>query len=94
MKRLLGNITETLADAALLEMGFDVQTVGELHLKVASESRMSPLKRFILNITDTLADAAILEMGVNVVTPIAKAVTVRPEECQYGDSDVCFRRAA
>ena len=85
------------------------------------------MKRLLNKITDMLADAALLEMGVNVVTPVAKAGTLRetleenlieiafaeaadyddihkailrehqsdrdiahPDECQYGDNDMCF----
>jgi hypothetical protein len=77
MKRLLNKITDTLADAALLEMGVDVQTVRVLHSKVAYETRMSPLKRFFQSISDTLADAALLEMGVNVAAPSSQAERVR-----------------
>jgi hypothetical protein len=73
MKRLLNKIADTLADAAILEMGVDVQTVGVLHSKVASETRMSPLRRFIQSISDTLSNAALLEMGVTVAAPSAQA---------------------
>lgn len=131
MKRLLSKITEKLADAALLEMGVDVQTVGELYPKASSEPGMNPVKRLFQDISDTLADAALLEIGVRVAPPAAKAGTVRetleenlieaafaeaadyddihnailrehqmerdsarPDGCQSGDNDLCFRHAA
>jgi hypothetical protein len=55
-----------MADAAMLEMGVEVKTVGELHSRVASETEVSPLKLLFQKVTDTLADAALLEMGVAV----------------------------
>jgi hypothetical protein len=108
MKRLLNKITDMMADAALLEMGVDVQTVEVLHSRVASEAKISPLKRFFENIADTLAVTALLEMGVQVARHVAKPGDVRemlrehrvdrniarPDECQYGDNDQCFRHAA
>ncbi len=98
MKRLLNKITDMLADAALLEMGVDVQTTAELRHQVVFKPRASAPKRLFQNITDTLADAALLEMGVKATSPVAKAGSERdiahPDECQYGDNDVCFRHAA
>ncbi len=68
MKRLLNKITDMLADAALLEMGVDVQTTAEHRSDAASEPRMSPLKRLFKNLEETLADAALLEEGVDIVS--------------------------
>ncbi len=98
MKRLLNKITDMLADAALLEMGVEVQTVTALRSETVTEPGMSSLKMFFQNITDTLADAALLEMGVNVTSPVAQAGSERdithPDDCQYGDNELCFRHAA
>ena len=69
MKRLLNKITDMMADAALLEMGADVQTTEEHRFKAASESRMSTLKRLFKNLEETLADAALFEEGVYLVSP-------------------------
>ncbi|MHB8843347.1 MAG: hypothetical protein ACYC7L_01245 [Nitrospirota bacterium] len=93
MKRLQNKITDTLADAALLEMGVDVQTTAVLHSWVEAESNPGLLKRFFRNVTNTLADAALLEMGVQVARPVAKAGTVR-ETLEENLIEVAFAEAA
>jgi len=102
MKRLLNNITETLADAALLEMGVDVTTTEE---RAAAESKEGVLARFFRSATDTLADAAMLEEGIDIFSNYRKAEaelkehrsdrdSVPPDECRHGDNEMCFRHAA
>lgn len=120
MYRLLKTITDSLADAALLEMGVETRTT-------TNEPLTASLRRFFQNFSLTMADAALLEIGVapdrsagkpgavrerleeNLVEAafaeagdyddIHKAILrehrserdiVRPDECQYGDNDVCF----
>ncbi len=127
MKRLLKNITDSLADAALLEMGVDVNGVLEHVPGTAHEPLIAAVKSYFQNFSMTMADAALLELGVwpersagksegipetieeNFVEVafaeaadydgIHKAILrerrnsqdiIRPEECQYGDNDVCF----
>lgn len=101
MKRLLGNITDSLADAALLEMGVGVSAAVERHPEAEHESLMAGLKRFFQNFSITMADAALLEIGGYPVTPAekhgpilrkrrAEKNIVHPDECQYGDNDACF----
>ncbi len=125
MKRILNNITDTLADAAMLEMGVDVKT-GANH-RPAREPLLATLKRFFQNFSITMADAALLEIGVSpdrsnqergavremleenfIEVAFAEAADyddihnailrehrtvqdiIRPDECQYGDNEVCF----
>ncbi len=127
MKRLLNNITDTLADAAMLEMGVDVNRTAEHRTAAAHVPLMATLKRFFQNFSITMADAALLEIGVSPERSAEKRAAVRqtleenfievafaeaadyddihkailrehrseqdiirPEECQYGDNDVCF----
>jgi len=89
MKRLLNNITETLADAALLEMGVDIY----------ANSRKVGAARETLE--ENLIEVAFAEAAD--YEDIHKAIlrerrseqeTVHPDECQYGDNDLCFRHAA
>jgi len=92
MKRFLKKIEDALADSALLEMGVEVQTVGELHSKVASEIGVSPLKLLFQKVTDTLADAALFEMGV-AVAPVEKSNAFR-ESLEENLIEVVFAEAA
>jgi hypothetical protein len=72
MIRLLKNITDSHANAAMLERGVDVlRTAGHRSMS-ESEPLMGPLKRLLQDFTDTMADAALLEMGVSVITPVGK----------------------
>jgi hypothetical protein len=91
MKRFLDKITNILADAALLEMGVEVKTVGELHSKVASETGVSPLKLLFQKVTDTIADAALLEMGV-AVAPVGQPKAVR-ETLEENLIEIAFAEA-
>jgi hypothetical protein len=91
MKRFLDKITDMLADAALLEMGVEVQTVGELHSKIASEIVVSPLKLLFQKVTDNLADAALLEFGV-ALAPVEKSNAVR-ETLEENLIEIAFAEA-
>ena len=51
------------------------------------------MKRLLNKITDMLADAALLEMGVDVVTPLAKAGTLRETLEEYL-IEIAFAEAA
>jgi hypothetical protein len=66
MRSLLENIKDSIADAALLEMGVGLLTKTELRSKPDSETVRIQEKGFFQNLTDTLADAALLEMGAEV----------------------------
>ncbi len=120
MKRLLNKITDSLADAAMLEMGVGEKTTD-------NEPLLAKIKSFFQNFSVTIADAALLEIGFfpdksarkpetaretleeNLIEvafaeaadydDIHKAIlrehrseqdVVHPDECQYGDNDVCF----
>ena len=51
------------------------------------------MKRLMNKITDMLADAALLEMGVTMVTPVAKAGTLR-ETLEENLIEIAFAEAA
>ncbi len=101
MKRLLNKISGRLADAALLEMGVDVVTTEGM---VAAEPKEGVLAAVFRTATDSMADAAMLEEGIDIFSNCREAEkvskrrseqeTVHPDECKYGDGDLCFRRAA
>ncbi len=57
MVRLLNKITDSLADAAMFEMGIGVNKAG-------NEPLSDTVKRFFRNFSITMADAALLEIGV------------------------------
>ncbi len=127
MRRLMKNITDSLADAAFLELGVDVNRTPEHVSGTAHEPLIAAVKRFFRNFSITMADAALLEVGVGPEKTVRKSKstgesieenlvevafaeaadyddihtairrehrseqdTVRPDECQYGDNDVCF----
>ncbi len=84
MKRPLNKITDMLADAALLETGLDVSRIEQP--KTARET-----------LEENLIEVAFAEAGE--YDQIHKAILrehrrendmVRPDDCQYGDNDVCF----
>lgn len=86
MKRLRMSIENTLADAALLEMGVDVATVPEHHSRPASET----LEENLIEVAfaeaadyDDIHEAILREHG-------AERDIARPDDCQYGDNDLCF----
>lgn len=135
MKRFLEKITDTLADAAQLEMGVSVEThaaragtaeplmswfkkffhnfsvtmADAAHLEIgipmaAAETKESALSRLFRTATDTLADAAMLEEDIDIFSNYREAEkvlehqaeqeSVHPDECQYGENDLCNRHAA
>jgi len=84
MKRFLKNIEDALADSALLEMGVAVASVEQT--KAVRET-----------LEENLIEVAFAEAGE--YDQIHKAILrehrrendmVRPDDCQYGDNDVCF----
>jgi hypothetical protein len=84
MKRFLKNIEDALADSALLEMGVAVALVEKS--KVVRET-----------LEENLIEVAFAEEAE--YDQIHKAILqehrrendmVRPDDCQYGDNDVCF----
>ncbi len=86
MKRLWMRIENTLADAALLEMGVDGATVSERRSRT-----------FLETLEENLIEVAFAEAAD--YDDIHKAILkerwserdiVHPDECQYGDNDMCF----
>ncbi len=86
MKRLLNNITDSLADAALLEMDVEVETTD-------NEPLMATVKRFFRNFSITMADAALLEIGVLPERRAGKTGAVR-ETLEENLIEVTFAEAA
>lgn len=89
MKRFLDKITDRLADAAVLEMGIQIARP----VVKAGEVRET--------LEDNLVEVAFAEAAD--YDDIHKAILkeheserdiVRPDECQYGDNDLCYRHAA
>jgi hypothetical protein len=88
MKRFLQKLSDMMADAALLEMGVDVQTTAQ-----AGAVRES--------LEENLIGVAFAEEGD--YDDIHEAIlrehrqerdVAHPDDCQYGDNDICFRHAA
>ncbi len=84
MKRFLQKIEDMLTDSALLEMGVDV-------------SRVEQLKEVCESLEENLIEVAFAEEGY--YDQIHEAILrehrreddlVRPDDCGYGDNDVCF----
>jgi hypothetical protein len=84
MKRFLKNIEDALADSALLEMGVAIALVEQS--KAVRET-----------LEENLIEIAFAEAGD--YDQIHKSILrehrrendmVRPDDCQYGDSDACF----
>jgi hypothetical protein len=90
MKKLMQKLEDTFADAALLEMGI--------------VDRFSPATRrlaFAEALEENLVEVAYAEAAD--YEEIHKAILrehesvmdiAHPDTCQYGDKDLCFRRAA
>lgn len=88
MKKFLNKITDIMADAALLEMGIDVQTTAQ-----AGAVRES--------FEESLIEVAFAEEGDydDIHETILREHrqerdVAHPDDCQYGDNEVCFRKAA
>jgi hypothetical protein len=85
MKRFLNRITDMLADAALLEMGVNVATP-----VAKAETVRETLEENLIEVA--FAEAADYD-------DIHKAILrehqserdiSHPDDCQYGDNDICF----
>ena len=90
MKRLLNKITDMLADASLLEMGVPVdRPVGR-----ATGDVRETLEENLIEIA--FAEAADYDDIHKAILKEHEAdrKIARPDECQYGDNDLCFRHAA
>jgi hypothetical protein len=86
MKRLLQKLSDMLADAALLEMGVDAAMIPALRLRQDRET-----------LEDNLVEVAFAEAAD--YDDIHEAIRrehmqerdiARPDDCQYGDNDLCF----
>ena len=86
MKRMLKNITDSLADAAMLEVGVEVPAVPHATLWATA-------KRFSENFSVTMADAAMLEMGAYPARAEEKRVKDR-ETLEENLIEVAFAEAA
>jgi hypothetical protein len=86
MKRILENMADALADAALLEMGIQGPTAGQPLLKPEKES----LEENLIEVA--FAEAADYDqIHEAIMREHFKAEDqVHADECQYGDNDVCF----
>jgi hypothetical protein len=85
MKRLVRNITETLADAALLEEGVDI---------VTANRRPRPDAETLEEILVEVAFAEAADYD-DIHEAILKEHQEErdiayPDDCQYGDNDLCF----
>ena len=85
MKRLLKNITDALADAALLEMGVPVtrsankpETVRESFEEILIEVAFAEAADY-----DDIHEAIQREHWTD-------RDVAHPDDCQYGDNDLCF----
>lgn len=85
MKRLLNKITDTLADAALLEMGVQI---------TRPAAKTGTLRE---TLEENLIEVAFAEAAD--YDDIHKAILrehqkeqdiAHPDDCQYGDNDLCF----
>lgn len=85
MKRLLNKITDMLADAALLEMGVNVVTP----VTNAGTVRETLEENFI---EIAFAEAADYDDIHKVILREHRSerYIAHPDECQYGDNDMCF----
>ncbi len=86
MKRILKSINDTLADAALLEMGvepaveakprpaYNTETLEEMFIEVAFAEAAD---------YDDIREAILREHR-------SEQDIAHPDDCQYGDNDLCF----
>lgn len=89
MKKLFNKIEDMLADAALLEMGVPVL----FSAKVLKRSFAEALEENFVEIA--YAEAADYEeIHEALVREHREALSeVHPDDCQYGDNDLCFASA-
>jgi len=85
MKRLLNKITDMLADAALLEMGLNVAS----SVAKAGTVRESLEENFIEVAFAEAADYDDIHKTILREHQSERDI-VHPDECQYGDNDMCF----
>lgn len=93
MRRMLNNITDSLADSAMLEMGVDVNRTAERRPATAPVPLLAKLKRFFRSFSITTADAALLEIGVLSERPVGKPGAVR-ETLEENLIEAAFAEAA
>jgi hypothetical protein len=86
MKKFMQNITDRLADAALLEMGVDVAETSSPRYDRDSET----LEENLIEVAfaeaadyDDIHEAILREHR-------REMDNIHPDDCQYGDSDLCF----
>jgi hypothetical protein len=85
MKRLLNKITDMLADAALLEMGVTVVTP----VANAGTLRETLEENFIEIAFAEAADYDDIHKAI-LREHRSERDIAHPDECQYGDNDMCF----
>ena len=85
MKRLMQNITEILADAALLEEGVDMVSPGR-----RSRPDAETLEENLVEVA--FAEAADFDDIHEAILQEHRSEQdiARPDDCQYGDNDLCF----
>ena len=85
MKRFLQNISETLADAALLEMGVPLYSSsgkpGAVHESI--EENLIEVAFAEAADYDDIHEAILREH-------LSDRDVAHPDDCQYGDNDLCF----
>jgi hypothetical protein len=86
MKRFFRNIEETLADAALLEMGVEVTSTAGRAFDPVHES----LEENLIEVA--FAEEADYEDIHEAILQehIEERDIAHPDDCQYGDNDLCF----
>ncbi len=86
MKKLFKDLEETLADAALLEMGVDVAYTTRSLKQLNKES----LEEHLVEIA--FAEAADYDQIHSAIQRehLKADDQVHTDECQYGDNDMCF----
>jgi hypothetical protein len=85
MKRLMNKITDMLADAALLEMGVNVVAP----LANAGTLRETLEENFIEIAFAEAADYDDIHKAI-LREHRSERDIAHPDECQYGDNDMCF----
>ncbi len=86
MKKLFENIKDALADAALLEMGVDLAATAGRRSSQDSET----LEEYLIEVA--FAEAADYDQIHKAILRERRADRdiARPDDCQYGDNDLCF----
>jgi hypothetical protein len=86
MKGIFMNINDTLADAALLEMGVDLESL----TKRAPEHDIETLEEMFVEVA--FAEAADYDdiRAAILREHRSERDIARPDDCQYGENDLCF----